>query len=31
MADDFDVEAMLEAPFRKVGCRFQPMRFVLLS
>lgn len=23
MADDFDVEAMLEAPYRKVGCRLQ--------
>lgn len=23
MADEFDVEAMLEAPYRKVGCRLQ--------
>lgn len=26
MADDFDVEAMLEAPYRKVGSRTTPLR-----
>lgn len=26
MADDFDVEAMLEAPYRKVGCRITETR-----
>lgn len=26
MADDFDVEAMLEAPYRKVGSRSTPRR-----
>lgn len=26
MADDFDVEAMLEAPYRKVGFRTNPLK-----
>lgn len=30
MADDFDVEAMLEAPYRKVGLKVGEVRPVLL-